>query len=119
LSFDRFASRHWLALLLVCLHTLLVVAYAWIELDHAWNDMNASMLVMAGLHIVDYPIHMLLQPLFRGGDNTGSYLATLLVVGGAYWFALGTVTSYGIRTIRGIHVCRRRAANGAQPSQNA
>ena len=108
MSKDRFVSRHWFALSLVALHTLLIAAYAWIELDDAWNDMNPTMLVMAGLHVVDYPIHMLLQPLFQGGDNLGSYLTTLFVLGGAYWFAIGTMLTHVLRTARKLLIGNER-----------
>jgi hypothetical protein len=99
MSIDRFIRRHPLACVLVALHTLLVGAYVWIELNHAWNDMNPTMLVMAGLHLADFPIHLLLHPLFDGVEQTGSYLAALLVIGGAYWFAMGSLIEFAWRQV--------------------
>jgi hypothetical protein len=109
MSIDRFFRRHPLACILVALHTLLVGAYAWIELNHAWNDMDPTMLVMAGLHLADYPIHLLLQPLFDRVDQTGSYLAALLVVGGAYWFAIGAIIEFAGRRLLRLLLGRRSA----------
>ena len=37
MSIDSFVSRNWFACLLVALHTLLVGAYGWIELDGAFD----------------------------------------------------------------------------------
>src|SRR5262245_19820245 len=99
MNIDRFIRRHWFACLLVALHTLLVGAYAWIELDDAWNDMNSTMLVMVAMAKIDYPIHLLLQPLINNQQSTGTYLAALLVLGGAFWFAVGTIVSYVSRQV--------------------
>jgi hypothetical protein len=49
MSVDHLDAGNWFTCLLVALHTLLVGAYAWIEFYDAWNDMNATMLVMMGL----------------------------------------------------------------------
>src|SRR6188768_1876500 len=108
---NRFLSNHWFALSLVALHTSLVGAYAWIELDHAWNDMNATMLVMAGLHIVDYPIHALLQPLFHGTERIGTYLAALTISGGAFWFIVGALLTKAGRVSMHLLARRRPAVN--------
>ena len=89
MSVDRFIARNRMACALFALHTLLIGAYAWIELNHAWNDMNPTMLVMAAFHIFDYPVHLALQPFFAGGQQLGSYLVATLIVGGAFWFAIG------------------------------
>jgi hypothetical protein len=89
MSIDRFISRHPFACTLVIIHSLLVGAFACIELNNAWNDENPTMLVMAALHVGDYPVAAVLHPIFDGADRLGTYLATLLVVGGAYWFAIG------------------------------
>jgi hypothetical protein len=110
MSIDSFVRRHWFALLLLALHSLLVGAWAWIELDNAWNDMNPTMLVMAAFHIVDYPIHALLQPLIPVAEHTGTYLAAALVLGGAVWFAVGWLMGYAVRESRRFFTSRRVAA---------
>lgn len=112
MSFDRFIGRHWFACLLVALHTLLVGIYAWIELDKAWNDMNPTMLVMMSLYVIDYPIHQLLRPLINGTESTGTYLVVLAILGGAFWFAVGTAVTYVSRGARHLFLPRRPAANG-------
>jgi len=112
MSLDQFVSRHRFALALVVLHTLLVGAYAWIELDDAWNDMNPTMLVMAALHVVDYPIHLVLHPVSNNVEHTGTYLAALLVLGGAFWFVLGMLVTYACRAARQLMFGRQPAANG-------
>ena len=112
MSIDQFIRRHSLACLLVGIHTLLIGAYAWIELNHAWNDQNPTMLVMAALHVGDYPVAALLHPIFDGTERLGTYLATLLVVGGAYWFGIGTIMTYAWRGIRRLSN-RRRAYSAA------
>ena len=106
MSIDRFVSRHWFALLLAALHTILVGAWAWIELDNAWNDMNPTMLVMMALYVVDYPIHLLLRPFIDNVEQTGTYLAATLVLGGAFWFTVGTLISYACRALRHMTVGR-------------
>jgi hypothetical protein len=113
MSTDRFISRHWFACLLVALHTLLVGIYAWIELDHAWNDMNPTMLVMMSLHVVDYPVHQVLRHLISIQESPGTYLAVLLVAGGAFWFALGTGVTYACRSARHLLFGGHPATNGA------
>lgn len=112
MSIDQFAGRHRFALALVVLHTLLVGIYAWIELDDAWNDMNPTMLVMAALYIVDYPIHVVLRPLINNFEHTGTYLALLLVLGGAFWFVVGMFVTYACRVARQLMFGRQPAANG-------
>ena len=112
MSIDQFIRRHSLACLLAAIHTLLIGAYAWIELNHAWNDQNPTMLVMAALHVGDYPVAALLHPIFDGTERLGTYLATLLIVGGAYWFSIGTVITYAWRGIRRLSN-RRRAYSAA------
>jgi hypothetical protein len=109
MSIDRFASRYWFGLLLVALHTLLVGAWTWIELDDAWNDMNPTMLVMAALHIVDYPIHLVLRPFIDNVEQTGTYLAATIVLGGMFWFVVGTLVAYACRALRQIAIARRPA----------
>ncbi|MFO0789361.1 MAG: hypothetical protein U0805_07885 [Pirellulales bacterium] len=93
MSIDRFISHNRFAVVLVAAHSMLVAAYAWIELNHAWNDMNPTMLVMAGLHLADYPLHVPLS-LAINAQSVGTYLASLLVVGGVYWFAIGTTITW-------------------------
>lgn len=112
MNIDRFVHRHWFALTLVAVHTLLIGAYAWIELDHAWNDMNPTMLVMAALHVADYPLLQLLQPIFHNVDRPGTFLAVLLVLGGAYWFALGMLVTCACRGVRNLFISSRPVANG-------
>lgn len=112
MSIDQFVGRHRFALALVALHSLLVGAYAWIELDGAWNDMNPTMLVMAALHVVDYPIHLVLHPLINNVEDTGTYLAALLVLGGAFWFVVGLLVTYACRAARQLMFGGRPAANG-------
>jgi len=90
MSIDRFLRRNVIGCIFAGIHTLLVLAYAWIELNHAWNDMNPTMLVMAALHLADYPIHVLLAPIIDNTNQLGTYLAVLAVVGGGFWFAIGT-----------------------------
>jgi hypothetical protein len=113
MSIDQFVCRHSLACLFVAIHTLLIGAYAWIELNHAWNDQNPTMLVMAALHVGDYPVAAVLHPIFDGTERLGTYLAALLVIGGAYWFCIGTIMTYAWRGIRWLLNPRRtlHAAN--------
>lgn len=99
MSIDRFIGRHRLASLLVALHTLMVGAFVWIELNHAWNDMNPTMLVMAALHVFDYPVNAVLQPLINSAENLGTYLAALLVLGGVFWFIVGTLITFAWQLI--------------------
>jgi hypothetical protein len=108
MSIDLLVSRHWFACLLVVLHTLLVGVYAWIELDDAWNDMNPTMLVMLAIATIDYPIHLVLQPLINNQQSIGTYLAATLVLGGAFWFAMGTIVTYVCRQMK--HTFIRSAA---------
>jgi hypothetical protein len=105
MSIGGFVSRNWFACLLVALHTLLVGAFAWIELNDAWNDMDATALVMAGLYTVDYPIHLVLPPLIDSSQNTGIYLAVLLVLGGAFWFLVGAAVTYLFRAAKDALRC--------------
>ena len=90
MSLNRFLGKNWLACLLVSLHSLLIVLWAWIELDNAWNDMNPTMIVMAALYVIDYPINQLLTYLVSPTTQTGTYLAALLLFGGVFWFAVGS-----------------------------
>lgn len=113
MSIDRFISRYWFALTLTGLHTLLVAAWAWIELNDAWNDMNPTMLVMAALHVVDYPIHLVLAPLVNLAQNTGNYLASLLLVGGAFWFVVGSLISFAVRASLHYFASTRAASTRA------
>ena len=112
MSIDNFIHRNRLACLLMALHTLLVGAYAWIELNHAWNDMNPTMLVMAAMHVVDYPIHLVLSPFFGAGQQVGSYLFATLILGGIFWFAIGWCLSHAYRTVRQLVVRQQPMANG-------
>jgi hypothetical protein len=111
MSMDRFIRRHWFACVLVAIHTSLIGAFAWIELNHAWNDQNPTMLVMAALHIADYPIAAALHPLLDGSERLGNYLVTLLIVGGAYWFAIGSLATYAWRGVGRVSVKRRSLPN--------
>ena len=70
MSIDKFIRRHSLACLLAAIHTLLIGAYAWIELNHAWNDQNPTMLVMAALHVGDYPVEAVLHPISDGTEHS-------------------------------------------------
>lgn len=99
MNLDRFVRRNWLACMLVVLHTLLVAAWAWIELDNAWNDMNPTMLVMAALHVADYPVHQLLRLVLSPSTGTGTILAATLVLGGLFWFGIGLVAAAIVRWI--------------------
>jgi uncharacterized membrane protein len=109
---DRFIRRNWFACLLVTLHTLLVGAYAWIELNDAWNDMNPTLLVMMALYVVDYPIHLALRPLINNAESIGTYLAALFMLGGAFWFIVGTLVTYACRAVRQLFIGGRPATNG-------
>jgi hypothetical protein len=100
MNINRFITQNWFALSLVSLHTLLVGAWAWIELDGAWNDMNPTMFVMAALYIVDYPIHFVLHPLINQFENTGTYLVATLVAGGTFWYAVGWLFTLFARALR-------------------
>jgi hypothetical protein len=113
MSIDAFVRRNLFPLLLLTLHTVLVGAYAWIELDHAWNDMNPTMLVMAALHVFDYPIHLVLHEFVNMGQQIGTYLATLLVLGGAFWFSVGWLISRACRAILHMASSRQPITNGA------
>ena len=99
MSVDRFIAHNRIACTFVAIHTLLIGAYACIELNHAWNDMNPTMLVMAAFHIVDYPIHVVLRPFFAGGQQLGSYLVATLILGGAFWFAIGWCLSRAFHAV--------------------
>ena len=99
MNVDNLVRRNWFAFLLVALHTLLIVAWAWIQLDNTWNDMNPTMLVMAALHLFDFPIHVVLHPFIDNAQQTGTYLAALLVLGGAFWFAIGWLVSHAFRRV--------------------
>lgn len=104
MSIDSLVKRHWFACLLVALHTLLVSAYAWIELDHAWNDMNPTMLVMLAMAKIDYPIHLVLQPFINNQQSIGNYLVATPVLGGAFWFAVGSIVTYGCRQLKNVFI---------------
>jgi uncharacterized membrane protein len=112
MNINQFAARNWFAWLLVALHSLLVGAYAWIELDNAWNDMNPTMLVMVGLHVIDYPIHVILQPLIDNVEQTGTYLAATLALGGTFWFGVGSIITFAARMLHHIMLGYRPATNG-------
>ena len=103
MSIDRFVSRHWFALSLVGVHTLLIGAFAWIELDHAWNDMNPTMLVMAALHVGDYPVLHLLDAVGFTNEHMGTYLTVLALVGGMFWFGIGLTIEAVFRVARGTY----------------
>jgi hypothetical protein len=107
MSLDRFVARNWFACTLVVLHTLLVALYAWIELDDAWNDMNPTMLVMAALHVVDYPIHQLLRLVISPATGVGTFLAATLVLGGLFWSGVGLVAAAVTRWIARMFTSRR------------
>jgi hypothetical protein len=107
MSLDRFVARNWFACTLVLLHTLLIAAWAWIELDDAWNDMNPTMLVMAALHVADYPIHQLLRLIFSPATGTGTVLAATLAFGGLFWFGVGLVAAAVIRWFGRTFAARR------------
>ena len=92
------------------MHALLVRAWAWIELDNAWNDMNPTMLVTMALYVVDYPIHWVLRLLIDNVQRTGTYLTATLVLGTLFWFAVGELLTLACRGIRRISVRRRPAA---------
>jgi hypothetical protein len=109
MSIDQFLNRHRFACFLVALHTLLVGAWAWIELNDAWNDMNPTMLVWVAFRVFDYPIHVILHPLIDNVGHTGNYLAATLVLGGAYWFAIGTFAAQVSRWVRRLPIWRRPA----------
>lgn len=112
MSVDRFAKRYWLALLLVALHTLLVGLWAWIELDHAWNDMNATMLVQMAFYVADWPIHWVLRPWIDSVARTGTYLAATLALGTVFWFAVGVAATVSCRAAWHLPLWRRPAHNG-------
>jgi hypothetical protein len=96
---EKFFRRHWFATLLVLLHALLVLTWAWIELDGAWNDMNPTMLVWSAFLVIDYPIHLILAPYIDNVHRTGTYLAADLALGSLYWFAIGSVLAYACRAL--------------------
>ncbi len=113
MSIDNFIKRHWFALSLVSLHTLLVIAFAWIELDNAWNDMNPTMLVMAALHVGDYPVLHLLDALGFTVEQMGTYLVMLSITGGLFWFGIGLAIESICRAARGFFAPRKLASGGA------
>jgi hypothetical protein len=49
------------------------------------------------LYIVDYPFHLLLRPLIDGSEYVGTYLVAILVLGGVFWFIVGSIVTYIIR----------------------
>jgi hypothetical protein len=113
MGINNFIRRNLFASLLLALHTVLIGAYAWIELDHAWNDMNPTMLVMAATRVFDYPIHLVLHAFVDLGQHTGTYLASLLVLGGAFWFACGWLVSHAFRAVWQWVVLSQPVRNGA------
>ena len=106
---ERFLQTHWFALMLVGLHALLIGAWAWIELDNAWNDRNPTMLVMAALHLLDYPVHALLKPWIDSVERTGTFLAALFVLGSLYWFIIGSLIALAFRKVVRFPLWRRWA----------
>lgn len=109
MSIERFLNHHWFACFLVALHTLLVGTWVWIELNDAWNDMNPTMLVWFAFRVFDYPVHLILHPFIDNVAQTGTYLAATLVIGGAFWFAIGTLAAHACRWVRRSPICRRPA----------
>jgi len=106
MNLQQFAKRNWLACSFVAAHTLLIVLWAWIELDHAWDDMNPTMLVWAALHIADYPLHLALRPLVDITTRTGTYLFVLLIGGGLFWYCIGVLLSVALRLVHCLPVRR-------------
>jgi hypothetical protein len=100
LSVDHFLGRHWLACLLLALHTVLIAAVGWVQLDNGWDDMNPTFLLLLGFQSIDAPIHWLLRPLIDVGQLPGTYLAATMVLGGLFWFALGSLLSFVGRGLR-------------------
>lgn len=111
MSIERFLSRHRFACFLVALHTLLVGAWAWIELNNAWNDTKPTMLVWVAFRMFDYPIHLILHPFIDNVAQTGTYLVATLVLGGAFWFAIGTLASHVFRWVGRLPIWRRPVHN--------
>jgi hypothetical protein len=100
MSIDRFVSRNWFAVTLLVSHTLLIAAAAVIEINDAWNDMNPTFLVMLGIYYIDIPLRFVLEPLINTADGPANYLAALMVLGGAFWFVVGTAVTYIVRAAK-------------------
>lgn len=112
MSIEHFVRRNWLASLLVGLHAVLVFAWTWIELDDAWNDMNPTMLVWSAFFVVDYPIHWVLNSWIDSVQQTGTYLAAILVLGSIYWFAVGSLAACACHGLHRLWLGHRPAHNG-------
>jgi hypothetical protein len=61
--------------------------------------------------VVDYPIHALLNRLIDSAERTGTYLAVLVVIGGAFWFLVGTLVAHTGRSLRQIFIAGRPATD--------
>lgn len=96
---DRF--RGWaLPLVLLVAHTLLLEAATALELNDAWNDQNASMLVALAVPVVDAPVAWLVGSSADWESEPGTYLLLLKALGGAFWFGVGWVVVRAYRAMR-------------------
>ncbi len=79
-----------LPLVLASLHTLLATVAGAIEYASAWDDMNATMLILMAVYMVDLPIHQTWEYFGLFPDRRTTWYPTQLVITGALlWFAIG------------------------------
>ncbi len=112
MSIDRFVRRNWFACLLVVLHTLMIVGLGWAHLDGAAHDMSPAFLLILAVRYIDAPVLWLLNAWFQNSERVGTNLAVVFLLGGAFWFVVGTLVTYTCRGVRHLFVGGRQAANG-------
>lgn len=92
--------RGWaLPLALLAAHTLLLEVATAIELNDAWNDQNASLLVALAVAVIDAPVAWAIRPLVDAPSQPGTYFLLLKVLGGVYWFGVGWIAMRAFRSM--------------------
>ena len=92
--------RDWvLPIVLLTAHTLLLETATAIELNDAWNDQNASLLVALTIPVVDAPVAWAVRPLVDSQSQPGTYYLLLKVLGGAFWFGVGWLATLVFRSL--------------------
>jgi len=91
-SNSKLRSRLRVPLILTALHTLLATVATVIEVASAWDDMNATMLVLLAIYVFDFPIHQAWRYIgLFPVERTAWYPTQLVLTGGLLWFTVGMI----------------------------